>query len=221
MQTLDNLPSLDMDRIPALFPAESQAARNVEVELPDRLLLRRRPTKRRMLHLLHVSNAAKHLGGLPAIGETWHAIMKGNFNGWDLVPAILGLAEPATIAWLGVATLGFNKSNAQELVELLDAGQVGSVEFIASTYFKGTSADEFGFLHEQLTTRGQKCAAVRSHAKVLLFEMTDGTNYVIESSANLRSCRMAEQFTLTHDAELLAFHRRWMRTLLYHAEPTT
>jgi hypothetical protein len=218
MKTLDNLPSLDMDRIPALFPAESQQVRHVEVEIPDGLRLTRRPTKRRMLHLLHVANAAKHLGGLPAIGETWHVVMKGNYNAWDLVPAVLQLAAPATIAYLGVATLSFNKSNAQELVDLLDSGKVGAVDFVSSTYFKGTSADEFGFLHSQLTARGQRCAAVRSHAKILLFEMTDGENYVTESSANLRSCRMAEQTTITNDAALLAFHRRWMLTLL--SEPT-
>lgn len=79
-------------------------------------------------------------------------------------------------------------------------------------------------LHQQLTARKQPVVAVRSHAKVLLFAMSDGAHYVIESSANLRSCRNVEQFALTRDAGLLQFHRAWMRELIAqasHAPPDT
>lgn len=210
----DNLPSFDCDSVKPLFEAESQTARNVAIDLPADVKLLRRSAKRQMLHLMHVANAAQHLGELPANGESLHCVMKGNYHAWDLVPAILQLAAPATITRLLVATLGFNKSNAAELIELYDAGQIKAVDFICSCYFKSTCEGEFEFLHAALTARGQRIAAVRSHAKILGFELSDGRALVIESSANLRSCRNVEQFSLTHDRELLEFHRSWIDQLL-------
>ena len=214
---LENLPAFDMTRVAAFYPGQAAEARNAAAELADNLKHVRRAAKRQTLHLLNVANAARHLERLPEAGETYHCVMKGNFHAWDLVPAVLKLAAPATIAYLGIATLGFNRANAQELAELLDAGQVQSTDFICSCYFKSTSGDEFAFLHEQLTARGQRVAAVRSHAKVILFEMTDGRRFIIESSANLRSCRNVEQFTLTHDAGLLDFHKAWMTNIVDEA----
>ena len=48
-------------------------------------------------------------------------------------------------------------------------------------------------------------------------EVADGRAYVLESSANLRSCRMAEHFALHHDPGLLQFHRRWIESMLEQA----
>jgi hypothetical protein len=205
-----------MDAIQAFYPA-ADAGRNATVELAAGLRFSRRAKKRQTMHLLHVANAAEHLRRLPDDGETIHAVMKGNYHAWDLVPAVLQLATPATIAYLGIATLGFNRANAQELVDLLDKGHVSKVDFICSTYFRGNSADEYTQLHGALTSRGHRCVAIRSHAKVILFQMTDGAAYVIESSANLRSCRAIEQFTLTADPGLLAFHREWIEQLITEA----
>jgi hypothetical protein len=48
----------------------------------------------------------------------------------------------------------------------------------------------------------------------MLFEMSSGNYYAVESSANLRSCKMLEQFTLTNSRELVLFHRGWMAGLI-------
>jgi len=48
-------------------------------------------------------------------------------------------------------------------------------------------------------------------------ELTDGRCVVVESSANLRSCRNIEQFTMSHDRALLQFRRSWMLGLLTDA----
>jgi len=65
-----------------------------------------------------------------------------------------------------------------------------------------------------LTTRGQRVVACLQHAKVVLMQTTDGGAYVVESSANLRSCASIEQITMTHDPALLAFHRQWIDDVL-------
>ncbi|HXT57667.1 MAG TPA: hypothetical protein VN699_03490 [Pirellulales bacterium] len=170
-----------------------------------------------MLDLSRVANAAAHLERLPEPGESIHCVMKGNFDSWDLVPAVLRLAAPATIGYLGVATLGFNARGTAELCRLMDAGQIEQVDFIASTCFQAKGAAEWAGLHTQLTARGGRCVAVRSHAKLLLFAMSDGAAYAIESSANLRSCRMAEQFCMTHDRGLFDFHHSWITHFINEA----
>lgn len=217
---IETLAEFDCDAVPAFYgAAEVAAARDAAAELTRDYRLRRRDAKRAMLHKLHVANAATHLDTLPAEGESLHCVMRGNYHAWDLVPAVLRLASPATIDYLGVATLGFNRSNAAELLELFDAGQVRRVDFICSCYFRSTSADEFGFLASGLIARRQRIAALRSHAKILLFAMSDGSHYAVESSANLRSCRNVEQFSLTRDRALFDFHREWMGSLIDQSQP--
>lgn len=212
----DDLQSFELAAIKPFY-GESAAARNAAAQLAEDHTYRRTATRRETLRLLHVANAAKCVDHLPAPGESVHIVMRGNFHGWSLVPAILRLAAPAIVTWLGVCTLGFNHANAVELIHLLDSRQVSACWFICSNYFRSTSGDEFGFLHQALIARGHRVAALRSHAKLLLFEMSDGRQLAIESSANLRSCRNIEQMAITHDAGLVAFHRGWMGELLQEA----
>ena len=185
-----------------------------DITIGENLSYRRTATNRELLHMLHIENAAKHLERLPDEGESIHAIMRGNFNGWDLVPAVLRLAAPATIEELLVCTLGFNKSNTVELLALLDAGRIGSVTFIASIYFEAKNKPEWDFLRTELRRRGQRCLAPRNHAKLLCMRLSDERHIVVESSANLRSCRNIEQFVMTHDRGLFEFHKAWISALV-------
>lgn len=176
-----------------------------------------------MQHMGEVGAAAQQIGWLPDDEESLHCVMRGNFHGWDLVPAILKLAansdagqrvRPPCIATLYVATLGFNRQNTAELVDLVDAGQIRRVRFVASCYFKESSPAEFGSLAGALKARGMAIVAARSHAKVLAIELGDGRHFVVESSANLRSCRNLEQFCLTQSTPLYQFHRSWIDELI-------
>ena len=204
-----------------LFPSEADATRDATIGIDVDLKHVSRPERRRMMHMLNVANAAKALDRLPDQGETFHVVMRGNYHGWDLVPAVLALAAPATISELNVCTLGFSASNAHELVGLIDAGQIGRCSFICSVYYKSMTDGQpvFDALAQALTSRGHTIAAIRCHAKILLMELSDGRCLVVESSANLRSCRNIEQFSMTHDEGLLAFHRQWMIGLLKDATP--
>ncbi len=205
-----NLQTFDTTKLGTIFPAAADAGRNAEIGLSEGKRIARGGTSRQFLHMLHVANAAKQLERLPESGESLHCIMRGNFNGWDLVPAVLQLAQPATIRTLHIATLGFNERNAHELVELLDAGQIGRVWFICSCYFRSTTPDVWDFVYAELKSRGSRAVAIRSHAKILGFELSDGRALTVESSANLRSCHNIEQFTMTNAPELLRFHQSWM-----------
>lgn len=207
---------------PLLKRGDGKPVRNFTAPVADDLRHVRRIAKRTSQELLRVVNAAKHLQAIPQPGESLHLICNGNFAAWDFVPAVLKLTEPATIRRLDIVTLGFSKRNVAELASLMDAGTVEGVRFVFSHYFISTSKPESEFLYEQLPRRGAKIAAVRSHSKILLMELSTGENVVIETSADLRSCRNIEQFTICNDGGLLKFHQAWIDAVIEecaHATP--
>jgi hypothetical protein len=212
----ENLQSMDLD-VPSFYEDQEHAGRNVGVILTDDRTHRRIAARRTTIDLTKVANAAKQLDRLPEPGESIHGIMRGNFDAFDFVPAMLDLIAPATLAELNIATLGFNERNAAVLIDLIDAGEITRASFIGSHFWKSHETGVFDALHHALTSRGHRCLAMRCHAKILLFETTDGRSYVMEGSANLRSCRNLEQFVLTQDADLLQFHRQWMAEMFEEA----
>ena len=131
------------------------------------------------------------------------------------VEKLLGrsLKQPSTIAGLYIATLGFSKSNVDNMAKLLDSGHVGSITLIASHYFKGTSPDIYTHGLDELTKRGQRFLSIRSHAKLLAIKLSDGRTVTIEASANLRSCKNIEQLSVFGDPGLYAFHAGWMEEM--------
>jgi len=209
----DALPALDVAELPSIFP-EALAGRDARIGLDAERKHVRTAAGRRHLNMLRVANAAKALDTLPLDGQSYHIIMAGNFAGWDFVSAVLRLAAPAAIRELNVSTLGFNSRNAAELFDLLDRGDVQRCSFIFSCYYRSNEPQVADALIDGLRSRGHRVLAARCHAKVLLMELTDGRHIVIESSANLRSCHNVEQCCITHDRDLLYFHRAWMLHLL-------
>ncbi|HEY0009884.1 MAG TPA: hypothetical protein VGB55_14240 [Tepidisphaeraceae bacterium] len=209
-----NLKSLTLDDVPPFYDEPAEAARDVEVGLDEDHVLIRKPTRRRAFNALHLSNLSKALERLPEDGESWHIVCKGNWPAWSLVPRTLDLIAPARISWLGIATLGFSRDNVDELVQMLDAGDVAKCDLLFSCYFKSNEETLTGFLTHEMRRRDQRVNAIRTHAKIIAIETTDGQGIVVESSANLRSCRNVEQFTITNDHMLLNFHRQWINQLV-------
>lgn len=166
--------------------------------------------RRELLNLLRVSNASKHLDHLPAPGCTIHGIMRGNYSFCDLIPAAVKLLAPARFTYLAATTLGFSRKAGLQLLDLLDAGHVKTLDFICADFFEKSDPEISLFLRNELARRGSRFAAARCHAKIILFATDDRQFFTSESSANIRACRSIEQFALTNDRELYEFHRGWI-----------
>ena len=211
---LDNLKSLDLDAIRPVFPEligeEKDAGREW---VGDRRHVRR-TDRTVLLDARRLQNALDHIGRLPEPGEAFHLVTAKRYSLWHVIEAVLELAAPATIAYLGIATLGFSKANLDDLLHAIDAGQIGKVDFLYSVYFKSNERESCERLAHELTTRGQRVVAMLTHAKVLLMQLSDGRDFVAESSANLRSCGSIEQIMLTHNRELLDFHKAWINEIM-------
>lgn len=207
---LDDLKTLDLDALQPFYAEASAPVRNVSRSLRADYQHRRRVEKRRYLRMFQVQAAADHIGTLPVRGESIHCVMSGTYHLFAIVTAILKLAEPVTMKRLTVGTLSFNRDNSLELLALIDARKIRRCDFVCSCYYKSAEPEVFDGFVSEMQARGQRVVAVRNHAKLLLCEMSDGNNYVVESSANLRSCHNAEQWVMSNDLELLGFHRGWL-----------
>jgi hypothetical protein len=175
---------------------------------------RRVAARRTLQNLLKVKAAVALVDRLPVPGETIHMVVAGDFRTWDLVPAMLAMRPPVPIAELFLATLSYNRDNLAELVDLLDDGRIQSVCLITSVFDRANDPDRFNYAREELTGRGHRLLAMRNHCKLILARFADGSSYVSESSANLRSHSTTEQIALTNDADLYDFHRAWMLEVL-------
>ncbi len=207
------LPSMDVEAMPVVFPEltgfETDAARNFG---EDRKHVRR-TDKQVLLDARRLKNALQHVGRLPRPREAFHLVTKGSYSLWHVIRAILTLGAPATIRTLRIATLGFSKANLDDLLKLLDSGQIGEITFLYSVYFRSGQREDCERLTHELGRRGHKVLAMLQHAKVLCVALTDGRQYVVESSANLRSCASLEQIMLVADKGLFEFHSAWIDSL--------
>jgi len=199
LTVLEETPLLEMRRHEEA--ARAKAARR----------LTRRVTRRRYLRFSQHAKAVEQLRPLPKRGESVHGVIPGTFSGWSLVTAAAELAaEP--VEQLILCTLGFNRANCESLVELLDAGTVRRVLLNVSDYFRHSDRTIFAEIQAALEERGQRVVVTRSHAKLFLLQ-TAKRHLVIEASVNLRSSQSWEQFVLSDDAQLFAFHRDWIESL--------
>lgn len=192
-----------------VLPAAAAARVRVDA-IPDNLAHRRRALKREMLDARQLQNAITHVLKLPEPGESLHFIVDGRFEPCDLIPATRQLSHPAVIKRLDITTLGLNSDNVACIASGLDQHKVQYASILVSHYFKSAEPAEYQYLKSEIESRGGRVNAMRTHAKLILMEMSDGNHYTIEGSGNLRACRSIEQFVMTNDRELLQFHRSWI-----------
>lgn len=205
-----------IDEILGVKASPQQKARDTKGGIPivGNPQLKRTPKRRLFFDTLRSRSAIDTLRGLPADGETWHCIMSGSYDGFDLIDAILAHASPSVIQDLHLASLGFNHVNATRLLKLIDSSAVRRCTMIVSVYYEAGYNEQATCY--QLATELPACGgwylATLCHAKVVCARMSDGRCFVIESSANLRSCSSIEQFTITQDVGLFEFHKQWMES---------
>ena len=174
---------------------------------------RRRATNHAYKNALLLDRAAALIERPPAPGETIHLVVAGDFRTWDIIPSLLRFyARPAAALW--IATLSWNRDTLTDLLRALDAGQIGHVSFITSSFEKAHDPERFTLARDELTKRGHRILAMRNHCKILALDFgadkAGPIRVVTESSANLRGHSTTEQITITRDPGLYDFHAGWM-----------
>jgi DNA-binding transcriptional regulator YiaG len=176
--------------------------------------------KRIMLNEPGIANAVAQIKTLPEPGESYHAIMGGDFHGFDIIPSIQRLAA-VPLMDMRIATYSFSLKNILQMCKMIDTGLIAGspVELVVSIFFAKTDGNVFAKCKAEIEARGGKLAITRNHAKVIGCQLGDTENFIVcETSANLRSCLSLEQFTLVNSRELYHFHRKWIEHIASNPE---
>ena len=156
---------------------------------------------------------------LPANGEYLHVVTGGEFRGFDLLPAMLRLARAKRFDGLTLTTLGFSRENLEDLGQMVEAGMMPPkrLRILASDFFRRADSEIWQTGAEQAHRLGYGFRSTRNHTKLSLAAIA-GKYFVVESSANLRSCANLEQFTMTQSRKLYDFHCQWIDAVWPTAE---
>lgn len=206
----DDAPTFEVDDIPDGWEAPADVFAG-EIEMNVQRGLFRRSTFGGAKFVNDPKAAMSDIIRLPEQGESYHGLIPGKYGAWEIALAMMELWKPVTIEHLHASTLSFSAKNAADLLNLYDSKQVSRITFVISYFFRAKSGDIYDQLIPALEERGQQVAPMRNHSKVLLFQLSDGRKYVVETSANLRANQNIEQFTIFRCDELYAFHSAWMQ----------
>jgi len=156
------------------------------------------------------ATALKHMAELPAPGEAYHFVIGDRWGLWDLVPATLARIAPRIIPHLYVSTLSYGAATAAEMLSLLDTRKIERISLLVSVMFAAKNRHLYDELIPHLLSRAQSAGAMRTHCKILAFDLGPGECFTVESSSNLRGCHCAEQVTVINDRGLFEFHAAWI-----------
>lgn len=180
-------------------------------DLPDTgAPLHRKPTKRDLVRIRHREAIQDVLPDLPEPGASVHLVGRGNFDFWTWVPHLVSLTGPAAM-WGSTWTM--NQENALELLAMLDAGSITAASITTGLYFKRRESAVYATLLQGLQDRGQRYVAAKNHAKVLVLRNATA-DLVVEGSANFTANPRLEQYVVSRDPALAAFHVAWMEELI-------
>lgn len=148
------------------------------------------------------------IAGPPEPGHQLHIISAAKFDFWTWIPVLLRWTGPTDALWISTWTV--SRPNVDELFELMDAGQIGTVHFLTGTYFKRRESAVAAKLIDGIQRRPpSRFSAFQNHAKVTLLGAGDYW-LSIEGSANLTANPRLEQYVLTNDRTLYDWHAAWM-----------
>lgn len=193
-----------------LLPGMDHSQGHIE-GLKKNLVHRRKAVKREMIDARHLKNVIDQIMHMPEEGESIHFVVGCSYEPIDVVAMTIKLCRPATIVRIDMSTLGFNPDNIGLLMAGYDTGKIGTINLMCSQNFAKIEVENYAMLIDEIEVqRGGRVAATRTHAKLILMEMSDGRCFSLEGSGNLRACKSVEQLCLTNDRPLLEFHRQWM-----------
>ena len=162
-------------------------------------------SRRGLKRLVKPENAAELASHLPEPGDCTHAVVRGDFVTADIIPLLLGDRSADILA---ISTLGMSTANASMLAGLRASGQIRRLFLLVSHYF--SQVDKTGTYRAVKDILGDSLKTAHTHAKVILVS-TAPSFFVVEGSANLRSCDSIENLAIWNDEDLLNWHLDWMQ----------
>lgn len=161
----------------------------------------------------YAEDLAKDLGQNVLDGERIHSVVSGNFIFGDFFEA-LAVNYNLLIDDITLSTLSLGKDNVDSFNNLLAGDYLKSLNIIVSDYFWSHNRQNAPYIYNKLDIGNMfQLAVAGTHTKIALMRI-GGKKIVIKGSANLRSSRCVEEFTVETCAELYDFHKEWHDEIL-------
>ena len=146
-------------------------------------------------------------------GHRVDALISGNFIFGDFIEALL-VEMDAKADDLTLSTLAISQENVDSLHNLLTGDYVGTINIIVSDYFWSHNRHNAAYIYEKLDLADRFQLAVAGvHTKIALLRIGEW-KLIISGSANLRSARCVEVFTVETSPDLYDFHKAWHDALV-------
>jgi len=147
------------------------------------------------------------------MGERVDALVSGNFIFGDFFEA-LAVEADLKIDDLTLSTLSISQENVDSLRNMMQGDYLQNLNMIVSDYFWSHNRHNAAYIYDALDIDNRFQLAVASvHTKIALM-LIKGRKFVIHGSANFRSSRSIEAFTVETNPDLYDFHMGWKLAIL-------
>ncbi len=191
---------------------------DIENELETRIIkpAYHKPIKQSMVKAERASDLVKQI--TLERGMRVHAVISGNFIFSHFIRALL-MDNNIKAKRMIISTLSLSQDCIEALKDVCDLGYCDKLDMIVSAYFYSHERRQLiQYLYDSLDYEGAPCefqlAVAGTHCKTVLIETTGGAKLVIHGSANLRSSRSLEQFSIEENADLYDFHAEYSDRIL-------
>lgn len=143
-----------------------------------------------------------------------YSIVSGNFIFGDLIEALI-INKGLNVNVLYISTLSLSENNVDSMVNVMESGLCRDLHLTVSSYFYSHERNNLiKYIYDELENKdwGFTLSVAGTHMKIALIK-TDDLKITIQGSANLRSSRNIEQFSITENAELFDFNKDYINII--------
>ncbi|HSH51969.1 MAG TPA: hypothetical protein VK982_09640 [Bacteroidales bacterium] len=161
----------------------------------------------------HAEDFVEKFGQAILDGERVDTVVSGNFIFGDFFEAF-AVKYDVFIDDLTCSTLSISADNVCSLENLIKGDYLGTLNLIVSDYWWSHNRQNMPYIYEKLDI--DNCfqfAVAGTHTKITLMRIGD-QKIVAKGSANFRSSRCVEEFTIETNPELYDFHMAWHQEIL-------
>ena len=141
-----------------------------------------------------------------------YSIVSGNFIFGDLLEAMI-IEQQVKVKALYISTLSLSENNVDSLVNIMLSGLCDELHLVVSSYFYSHERGNLiKYIYQELEQEKPWkffFSVAGTHMKLAMIE-TDELRITMQGSANLRSSRNVEQFSIQENAELFDFNKEYI-----------
>lgn len=143
-------------------------------------------------------------------------IVSGNFIFGDMLEALM-VEKNWHAEEIFIATLSMSQENADSLANLFHGDYAKKINLIVSDFWYAHERYKGGgieYINQLMEGFNFSLSVAGLHTKIILIKTECGKHLVLHGSANLRSSRNLEQFSVENSKDLYEFNRTWMSKLV-------